>query len=76
MLPPVDHDCILKDFVVEPANRIAKLEHDLEQMRKALLGSRSEKSKLPRPTPKTPSTPEQRQETAAPMQRRRPRRRQ
>ena len=51
MVPPVDHDCILKDFVVEQANRIAKLEHDLEQMKKALLGSRSEKSKLPRPTP-------------------------
>jgi transposase len=63
MVPTVDHDCILKDFVVEQANRIAKLEHDLEQMKKALLGSRSEKSKLPRPTPKTPTTPEQQQET-------------
>ena len=47
----VDHDCVLKDFVVAQANEIAKLKHEMEQLKAALLGSRSEKSrKLPRPT--------------------------
>jgi hypothetical protein len=75
MVPPVDHGCILKNFVVEQANRIAKLKHDLEQMTKALLGSRSEQSKLPRTTPKTPSTLEQRQQPDGRTRRRRPKHR-
>jgi hypothetical protein len=26
--PPIDHDCSLKDFVTELADRLAKLEHE------------------------------------------------
>jgi len=63
MVPPVDHDCVLKDIVIEQSNEIAQLKLQVERLTAAVLGSRSEKSKLPRPTPKTPSTPEQQQET-------------
>jgi transposase len=64
MAPPVvDHDCALKDYVVAQSNEIAKLQRDIEQLKKALLGSRSEKSrKLPRPT-STPVSKEQQKET-------------
>jgi transposase len=48
VLPPVDHDCSLKDFVTELANRIAKLEHENAQLKKTLYGARSERSKMPR----------------------------
>lgn len=34
VLPPVDHDCSLKDFVTELADRIAKLEHENAQLKK------------------------------------------
>jgi transposase len=62
--PTVDHDCALKDYVVAQANTIAKLERDIEQLKKALLGSRSEKSrKLPRPTKTEPASKEQQQKT-------------
>jgi len=41
MVPPVvDHDCALKDYVVAQSNEIAKLQRDIEQLKKALLGSR------------------------------------
>ena len=63
MVPPVDHDCVLKDIVIEQSNEIAQLKLQVERLTATVLGSRSEKSKLPRPGPKTPSTPEQRQET-------------
>ena len=64
MVPPVvDHDCALKDFVVQLSNRLARLEQENEQLKKALLGSRSEKSrKLPRPT-STLVSKEQQKET-------------
>jgi transposase len=48
MVPPVDHDCVLKEVVVDQANRIAKLEHDLAQMKKALIGPKTERAKMPR----------------------------
>lgn len=48
VVPPVDHDCVLKDVVVDQANRIAKLEHDIEQLKKSLIGPKSERSKMPR----------------------------
>lgn len=66
IVPPLDHDCVLKDVVVAQANRIAKLEHDLEQVKKALLGSRSERSKrskMPRIKTGPAKTPEERQRT-------------
>ena len=58
VLPPVDHDCSLKDFVAELANRIAKLEQDYAQLMKALVGPKSERQKMPRPPGKMP-TPEE-----------------
>jgi transposase len=48
VVPPVDHDCVLKGVVVEQANRIAKLERDIEQLKKSLVGPKSERSKMPR----------------------------
>lgn len=48
VVPAVDHECALTAFVAEMSNRLAKLEHENAQLKKALLGSRSEQSKLPR----------------------------
>jgi hypothetical protein len=48
MVPPVDHDCVLKDIVIEQSNEIAQLKLQVERLTAAVLGSRSEKSKLPR----------------------------
>ena len=63
VLPPVDHDCSLKDFVTELANRIAKLEHENAQLKKSLYGARSERSKMPRVKTGAPATPEQKTAT-------------
>ena len=63
VVPHVDHDCILKDLVEELANRLAKLEHENAQLKKAVLGSRSEKSKMPRIKTGAPPTPEEQQKT-------------
>jgi transposase len=63
VVPPVDHDCVLKDLVEDLANRLAKLEHENAQLKKAVLGSRSEKSKMPRIKTGDPATPEDRQKT-------------
>jgi hypothetical protein len=46
VVPPIDHDCSLKDFVTELADRLAKLEHENAQLKKSLFGTRSERSKL------------------------------
>lgn len=64
MVPPIDHDCALKDVVVEQANQIAKLTRDIEQLKKALLGPKSErtKGKMP-PAPKVPITPDEQKAT-------------
>lgn len=63
VLPPIDHDCVLKELVEQLADRLTKLEHENAQLKKALLGSRSEKSKMPRIQTAPPSTAEQRRET-------------
>jgi transposase len=63
VLPPVDHDCSLKDFVTELANRIAKLEHENARLKKSLYGARSERSKMPRVKTGELATPEQAQAT-------------
>jgi transposase len=63
VVPPVDHDCALKGLVEDLANRLAKLEHENAQLKKAVLGSRSEKSKMPRIKTGDPATPEERQKT-------------
>ena len=60
VIPTVDHDCVLKDFVVELANRVAKLEHENAQLKKAHIGPKSEKRKLPRPDPKRAASVEER----------------
>lgn len=48
VIPPVDHDCVLKDVVVQLSDRLAQLEHQLAQLRKAHVGPKSERSKMPR----------------------------
>jgi transposase len=63
VVPPVDHDCILKELVEELANRLARLEHENAQLKKAVLGSRSERSKMPRIKTGAPPTAEERQKT-------------
>jgi transposase len=63
VLPPVDHDCALKDLVTQLAARLEKLEHENAQLKKAVLGSRSEKSKLPRIKTEPPATPEAQKKT-------------
>jgi transposase len=59
LVPPVDHDCSLRDIVVAMSNKIAKLEHELAQIKKAHIGPKSERSKMPRP-PSKPVTAEER----------------
>jgi transposase len=63
VVPPIDHDCVLKDLVEDLANRLAKLEHENAQLKKAVLGSRSERSKMPRIKTGAPATAEERQKT-------------
>lgn len=63
VVPKVDHDCVLQEIVADLANRLAKLEHENAQLKKAVLGSRSEKSKMPRIKMGEPATPEERQKT-------------
>lgn len=61
VIPVVDHDCVLKDIVVELANRVAQLEHQLAQQKKAHVGPKSERrSKLPRSDPAFRATAEER----------------
>jgi transposase len=57
VVPPVDHDCSLRDIVVAMSNKIAKLEHELAQIKKAHIGPKSERSKMP---PSKPVTAEER----------------
>ena len=63
VVPKVDHECILQDVVTDLVNRLTKLEHENAQLKKAVLGSRSEKSKMPRIKTSPPATPEERQKT-------------
>ena len=59
VIPTVDHDCVLKDIVVELSNKLAKLEHELAQLKKAHVGPKSERRKMPRPDPAQCATAEQ-----------------
>ena len=63
VVPKVDHDCVLQDIVTDLTNRLTKLEHENAQLKKAVLGSRSEKSKMPRIKTGAAATPAQRQTT-------------
>jgi len=57
-IPNVDHDCVLKDFVVDLANQLAKVQHELALIKKAHIGPKSERAKVPRKL-KTKPTPEE-----------------
>ena len=63
VVPKVDHDCVLQEIVSDLANRLAKLEHENAQLKKAVLGSRSERSKMPRIKTGAPATPEEQLKT-------------
>jgi transposase len=59
VIPPVDHDCVLKDIVLELSNKLAKLEHELALIKKAHVGPKSERSKMPRIDAGKRATPEE-----------------
>jgi transposase len=59
MVPPIDHDCPLKDLVVELSNKLAKVEHELALMKKAHVGPKTERSKMPRIDDGKKKTPEE-----------------
>ena len=48
VLPPVDHECSLQKVVYDLAERLAKLEHENDRLKKTLYGKRTERSKMPR----------------------------
>lgn len=48
VVPPIDHDCALTSVVTELSNKLAKLEHELAQMKKSQFGPKSERIKMPR----------------------------
>lgn len=59
VVPPVDHECSLTPVLIEMSNEIAKLRHELAQLKKTHYGPRSERTKMPRPHAAEPATPEQ-----------------
>lgn len=59
VVPPVDHDCVLSGVVAELSNEIAKLRHELAQIKKAHIGPKSERTKMPK-VPTKPVEPEER----------------
>ena len=58
-MPPIDHECALLGVVTELSNQVEKLRHELAQLKKAHIGPKSERSKMPR-VPTAPPTAEQR----------------
>ena len=58
-MPPVDHECSLLGVVVELSNQIEKMKHELAQLKKAHIGPKSERSKMPR-VPTKPVTADER----------------
>lgn len=63
VVPPVDHDCSLVGLVTELLGQLEKHTHEIEQLKKALYGKRSERSKLPPVKTAPPATREQIQAT-------------
>lgn len=61
VIPLVDHDCVLKEIVLAQADEIEHLKHELSQLKKAVFGPRSERSRMPRVDAGTKATPEDRQ---------------
>ena len=58
-MPPVDHECALFGVVVELSNQLEKVKHELAQLKRAHIGPKSERSKMPR-VPTKPVTAEER----------------
>jgi transposase len=58
VVPPIDHECVLSGIVAELSNQLAKVQHELAQLKKAHIGPKSERSKMPR-LPTTPPTAEE-----------------
>ena len=59
VIPTVDHDCVLKDVVTELTNKLAKMEHELAQLKKAHIGPKSERRKMPQAIEKKDVTPDE-----------------
>ncbi len=59
MVPPVDLECSLTPVLIEISNELAKLRHELAQLKKAQFGPRSERVKMPRVPAGEPATAEQ-----------------
>lgn len=59
VVPPIDHDCSLAPVLAQMSNEIAKLQHELAQLKKSKYGPRSERTKMPRPNPAKPVSAEQ-----------------
>jgi transposase len=59
VVPPVDHECSLMPVLVEMSNELAKVKHELAQLKKAQYGKKSERSKMPRVAVGESPTPEQ-----------------
>ncbi len=57
-MPPVDHECALTGIVAELSNQLEKVKHELAQLKKAHIGPKSKRSKMPR-IPSTPVTAEE-----------------
>lgn len=63
VLPDSDHDCSLRPFLQQLAERLEKVEQENAQLKKSLYGRKSERSKMPRVKTGEPATPEQTQAT-------------
>lgn len=59
VVPKVDHECNLVGVVTELLDQLEKHTHEIEQLKKALYGKKSERSKLPRVKVSAPPTPEE-----------------
>ena len=47
VVPPIDHECALQGVVAELSDKLAKLEHELSRLKKAHIGPKSERTKMP-----------------------------
>lgn len=66
VVPPIDHECALLGVVAELSNQVEKLKYELAQLKKAHIGPKSERTKMPR-VPTSPRRPRSGWRSAAPM---------
>lgn len=59
VVPPIDHECSLAPVLAQLSDELAKVRHELAQLKKAKYGPRSERTKMPRPHPAEPVSAEQ-----------------